>query len=323
MKVMELSLEGDLARLGRLAFRRRKKTGTLLQAIHRAMKNPASERERACFDTVRRWLLVPFTLWPIDFQGLGEHLIELHRKSCPITAEIEFIVERSNEIPSVDEQTAVLEYEHLVEKGSYERWIKAQEKFTAEEQRLLRNRKFKRDWFELKKLFVVREFRDKKGIIRRSMVQERNFRPDWGFQPRNPARLFQVAFDAFCHRWKLYGMEKDKPLLLKLTVNLTAHGTMIVVPAFWSFDYQRDLHWKAIMSLHKARGVERQGPKVSPLKIEADEFYLKAARLWEDSKIKGLRGEGRRQWVLHQLNGNDRVDTSTLRRWVKRGKALS
>jgi hypothetical protein len=320
---MELSLEGDLTQLERLAFRRRKKTGKLLQTIHRAMRRPSSEGELACLDIVRRWLLVPFTLWPVDFQGLGEHLIELRRKRRPIPAEVQFVMEQANEIPSVDEQTAVLEYEHLVESGSYERWIKAQEKFIAEEQRLLRNRKFKREWLDLKKLFDVGNYRDKKGIVRRSMVQERNFRRDWDFLPKDRARLFQVAFDAFCHRWKLYGMEKDKPLLLKLTVNLTAHGTMIVVPAFWSFDYQRDLHWKAIMALHKARGVERQGPKVSPLKIEADEFYLKAARLWEDSKIKSLRGEGRRQWVLQRLNGNDRADASTLRRWVQRGKALS
>ena len=39
----------------------------------------------------------------------------------------------------------------------------------------------------------------------------------------------------------LYGMEKGKPLLQKLSVNLTPFDTMIFIPACWSFDYHPDL----------------------------------------------------------------------------------
>jgi hypothetical protein len=54
-------------------------------------------------------------------------------------------------------------------------------------------------------------------------------------------------------------MEGDRPLLLKLTVNLTPFGTMILIPGYWSFDPKRDLNWKAITALHRARGVQRYG----------------------------------------------------------------
>ena len=37
-----------------------------------------------------------------------------------------------------------------------------------------------------------------------------------------------------------------------------AVGTMIFIPAYWSFDPKRDLNWLAIMALHKARGVPKQ-----------------------------------------------------------------
>src|SRR6185436_14730473 len=114
------------------------------------------------------------------------------------------------------------------------------------------------------------------------------------FSWKTEAERFQNVFDAFCHRWDLYGMElrkipnskiqipnksqnpnpnsvcslseewEDRPLLLKLTVNVTPYGTIIVVPKYWSFDPKRDLKWGAVTSLHKMREVKRQGPKLSP-----------------------------------------------------------
>ena len=53
--------------------------------------------------------------------------------------------------------------------------------------------------------------------------------------------VMQAVFDAFCMRWNLYGMQGDRPLVTKLSVNLTPHGTMIFIPAYWSFDYKRDV----------------------------------------------------------------------------------
>src|SRR4029078_12019610 len=95
------------------------------------------------------------------------------------------------------------------------------------------------------------------------VVQERNFRPDWDFKWSKQNDRFKLIFDAFCCRWDLYGMEKDKPLLLKFTLNITAYGTMMMVPRYWSLDGHRDIKWDVAGRLHRARGVFRQGPKMS------------------------------------------------------------
>lgn len=210
---MELSLEGDLARLERLAFKRRVKTEALLRDIHRAMTNSASESERTRLGTIRSWLLVPYTLWPVDFASLGEHVVRLHREGNTIPADLCFTLERIQSLPSVEEQASVAKYEQLVEQGRYEEWLnpKAQKKFLGERRKLLKDPAFKRDWCELKRLFQRSEPRLGKGILRRTMVQERNFRIDWQFLPDDKQRRFQVAFDAFCHRWRLYGMEGRNP----------------------------------------------------------------------------------------------------------------
>lgn len=321
---MEFSLAGDLAQLDRLAFKRRVRTEALLRSIHRAMINSGSESERTRLGTIRSWLLVPYTLWPVDIGSVGEHVVRLHREGKPIPADLVFTLERIQSLPTVEEQASVAKYEHLVEQGRYEEWLhsKARKKFHGERRKLLNSTAFKRDWFELKRLFQKDEPRLGNDLLRRTLVQERNFRINWEFLPDDKQRRFQVAFDAFCHRWRLYGMEGEKPLLLKLSVNLTAHGTMIVLPAFWSFDHQRDLQWDAIMELHKVRGVQKQGPKLSSSRIVTEQFCSKAARLWKRSEKLGLRGQERLRWTLRELKRDTRTDSGTLRRWVRQGKTL-
>jgi hypothetical protein len=58
-------------------------------------------------------------------------------------------------------------------------------------------------------------------------------------------------------------MEGNKPLVMKLSVNLTAHGTMIFIPAYWSFDNSRDVRWEEVMKLHKARALKKQGESLA------------------------------------------------------------
>jgi hypothetical protein len=45
------------------------------------------------------------------------------------------------------------------------------------------------------------------------LSQERNLRGDWFFDWQDEKKKFELFFDAMCYRWKLYGMEQDKPLL--------------------------------------------------------------------------------------------------------------
>jgi hypothetical protein len=57
-------------------------------------------------------------------------------------------------------------------------------------------------------LFDIKQFQNSRGVIRRRMSLERNLREaGWPFDWSDPRRRFHFFFDAFCYRWKLYGME--------------------------------------------------------------------------------------------------------------------
>jgi hypothetical protein len=142
-------------------------------------------------------------------------------------------------------------------------------------------------------------------------------RKEWPFRWATKSERFHSVFDVFCQRWNLYGMEGDKPLLLKLTANLTPHGTMIFVPAYWSFDPKRDINWKAITKLHRARGVTKQGAKLSTNQRLQREEARHARRWWAAAKRNGLKGEARKSWVMQKLKWDSRNDERTLRRLLK------
>ena len=226
------------------------------------------------------------------------------------------------------------------------------------------NPEFKADWERIKAEFPIDKYRNRQGIIRRRFVQERNFRPaDWEFSWQTETDRFRNVFDAFCHKWNLYGMEgrktsnlkseisveggvktretaliptrsprrgrptggsatsdqwEDKPLLLKLSVNLTAFGTLIEIPKYWSFDPKRDVNWGEVTKLHRMREVKRQGPKLSPSRAARHTEAAAARRLWREATRAGLKGDGRKEWVMERLGWDVRTDESRLRRLLKR-----
>lgn len=315
---MKRELKRDLATLKRLPFKKRHEpVGRLLTRIHATLDQHEGHPDGPALEIVRAWLLVPFTLWPVDFAGLAAYVVGAVGMGRRVRQSILFLLDQVGELPSVAAQQAVAEHERLIETGGYELLARSKLKFTEREAKLLRDPGFQMEWGRLKRIFPVERYRNHKALIRRTMVQERNFRPDWEFRPTDKARCFQAAFDAFCHRWNLYGMEDERPLVLKLSVNLTAHGTMIVIPAFWSFDPKRDLDWRLIMRLHRVRGVARQGPKMSVARMERGELSKKARSVWKESGTRGLRGEEREQWVKHQLGLDERTDSRTVRRLRK------
>lgn len=153
------------------------------------------------------------------------------------------------------------------------------------------------------------------------MVQERNFRPDgWEFRWQTIRDRFDLVFDAFCQRWILYGMEGDKPLLQKFSVNVTPFGTMIFIPRYWSFDGRRDIEWGAVNQLHRSREVRRQGEKLGLGELERKREAIKIQRLWHESKHRGLRGEERKSWVIEKMGWLPNNDFSRARRLLQLAK---
>lgn len=319
---MEGTLSADLARLDTLAFRRREKIGGLLRDVHRLLATKKSHRDYRWLLVIKNWLLVPLTLWPIDFAGLGAYACARLRLGQRLDGRIVFILEESQHLPDAKAQKAIAEYERFVQQGDYEPLIRAKTKYATQEKELLGNRTLRKEWINLKRLFPVNQFRDRKGIVRRRMAQERNFRPDWRFSWRTKKERFQTAFDAFCHRWNLYGMEGDQPLLLKLSVNPTAHGLMIVIPCYWSLDSKRDLNWREINRLHKARGALRQGPKMSEGRLERRRqarWAYQAAQTARKLKLKGIE---RIEFIMKKARLPNTTDPRTMRRLVNEGAGL-
>jgi hypothetical protein len=198
--------------------------------------------------------------------------------------------------------------------------IRARHKYDHIESKLARDPAFHAQWNAIKVHFDVMKFADRKGIIRRRLIAERSMREHWPFRWTKTVDRFHAVFDVFCQRWHLYGMREDRPLLLKLTVNLTPFGTMIFIPAYWSFDPKRDLKWRAITALHKTRGVRKQGPKLSANQSAARSEAVHAAKLSKEADARKLKGEARLSWMLKNLKKDLRTDERQLRRILAKAR---
>jgi hypothetical protein len=58
---------------------------------------------------------------------------------------------------------------------------------------------------------------------------------------------------------------------------------MIVIPRHWSLDPRRDLDWSLINRLH-SRGAKKQGPKLSPARIQKLDEAKRVKQLWQSAK---------------------------------------
>ena len=71
------TLKGDLKRLKALAYHRAELSGDLLRGLHRLSARSKGHPDHPFLETVRCWLFVPLTLWPIDVDGLGRHMLKI------------------------------------------------------------------------------------------------------------------------------------------------------------------------------------------------------------------------------------------------------
>src|SRR5437899_5080224 len=312
------SLQHDLKRLRGLAYHRLESSEDLVRRFHRFRREDQPELDY--LQKLYDWLFVPITLWPIDIEGLLRAALDRAAAGRRLDKTMFLLIDLLPLPPSNSTQRAVSEHEHSVQHGNYEPLIRARHKYDQIESELARDRDFRAQWNSIKAHFNVTKFADYKGIIRRRLIAERSMREHWRFRWTKAADRFQAVFDVFCQRWHLYGMRGDHPLLLKLTANLTPFGTMIFIPAYWSFDPKRDLNWRAITALHKARGVPKQGAKLGANQLAARLEAMCAAKLSKAADARNLKGEARLSWMLKKLNRDARTDERQLRRILAKGR---
>ena len=279
--------------------------------LYHDLKPALETNEASRMARLHAWLLVPVTLWPFDMIKLFHECLLRLKEGQELEEQVRLVIDLLPQVPGVKVCEAVAAHEKNVQTGNYEDMIHAQAKFTQAELELSADPKFLRDWQLLKKHFDVKKFQDYKGLIRRTMTAERNLRPGYKVDLTSAGEMFRLAFDAFCLRWHLYGMMHDQPLLLKLAVNLTAHGTMILIPSFWSFDPKRDLHWEAINQLHRARVPKRQGAALAEGLADRMALAAKLRELDAEASRQKLKGDKRHHFLCAGLGLS--IETSARR----------
>jgi hypothetical protein len=320
---MALQEKNDLRRLQKLAFRRAEKSGDVAKSFHRLPSKIRQHPDYALLTHVYAWLFVPYSLWPIDVDGLLRFMMEKVKAGKRFDEKIRFVVQLLGDVPELKVPAKVIEHEFMVQKGQYEPMVKSLHKYEEFANDLAENPQLQEEWRAIRNAFNLKKLKkvNRTGVVQRRMVQERNFRPNWTFKWRKEAERFDIVFDAFCCRWDLYGMENDKPLLLKFSMNMTPYGTMLMVPRYWSLDGHRDLRWDVIAEFHRARGVLRQGPKMSMNRTAMRQETRNASDLWNQAKGLGMKGSRRDQWVMNRMGWLPHTDPSRLRTVLKRRKA--
>jgi hypothetical protein len=297
---MTTALNLDLKKLKARAYDRTVWAEGVLRNYYAANLNPngvVARQLRALYN----WIFVPTTLWPFNVQDLlADCLCDLEhgkRLNCRHRILIELLPEPPDETIC----DAVADYELHLQKGAYENLVKTQAKYSQNELAIKTDPELRRQWERIKAAFNVQAYRDHEGVIRRTMSAEGNRRRSFYVNLRRQKDVFRAAFDAFCLRWNLYGMQNDDPLLLKLAVNITPSGTMIHIPAYWSFDPKRDIRWDAIASLHRMRVPRRQGSALAEGLAEQMKAAEKLRRLDKESLRLGLKGEKKHQFLCARL----------------------
>lgn len=317
---MTTALDLDLKRLETRAFDRAAWATECLRRYHAVTQ----KLDAAVASQLRRlydWMFTPPTLWPFNVQDVMEDCLTILEKGKRLNPRHRLIIDLLPEPPDETICAAVADHEHHVQKGTYENLIKTQAKYAQNELVTRTDPELNHQWTRIKAAFDVQRYCDHKGVIRRTMSAERNMRPSFSVNLRRRPEAFQAAFDAFCLRWNLYGMQHDQPLPLKLAVNLTPFGTLIHIPAYWSFDPKRDIRWDAIAKLHRTRVHGRQGSALAAGVAERIQNAVKLRQLDQEVHRLGLKGQKKHAFICQSLGWDVRTSPkrlSRLRRQFKR-----
>ena len=285
---MPSSLDRDLKQLKRMAFDRSTLCEASLQRYH-SVARETGHRSLEQIDILHRWMLTPISLWPVNIHHLFDFCVGELASGQSLDEQVNLILQTLPSPPSSKVCDLVIQQEHDVQSGRYEALINSKVKFDSTEKAAHRNNELQQEWNWIKRCWNISP-RRKSQIFRRTLSQERNLREPFSVNCKVAKDRFQAALDVFCFKWNLYGMRGDEPLPMKLSVNLTPHGTMIFIPAYWSFDPKRDIRWPEVTRLHRARAKKRQGTILAEGAEARRQKFLLLQKLDKKAKALGIRG---------------------------------
>lgn len=306
--------------LGKLSFAQKYKIGDTFKEVYQLETAPESSRDRHHLVFIRKWMLVPLSLWPVDFAGMGRFLCQEIRAGRSLDTRLERVLGMLQKFPAESVRQIITDHENEVRKGDYGRFINKNAKFEAFERATINNPRRIAQWEQIKTDFKdsgVVKFTPK-ALIRRTLMLERNFRiPGWEFVTwSDEEKAFQTAIDLYCAEWNLFGMEGDRPLLLKLSVNVTHQSVMIVVPCYWRPDFKRDINWANVAALLEALGAESKGEKAARAEAERLEIAIRTYEAAQEAEKRGLQGEARHKFILKTAGLPPRTDERKVRKLI-------
>src|SRR4051812_36978996 len=177
---MKRELKADLKRLEGMSFGRLKHCGPLVERFHALAGRINGDAQAEGIWKVYDWLLAPFALWPLEFEELSADLLKVV-ESGKLDADFRFFLELMDGPPPAREQRAIAKYEKEVEAGRYDPLLKQGAKFREGERRLREDPDLRVFWERIKKRYEVEKFQNARGVLRRRVTGERNFRAGWKF----------------------------------------------------------------------------------------------------------------------------------------------
>ena len=89
---MTANLKRDLEHLSRLAFRRAEKGHQLVREFCSLSKRVQKHPDYPLLENFYPWLLVPLTLWAVDLDGFGRHLLKLIKTGLRFDAKTKLLL---------------------------------------------------------------------------------------------------------------------------------------------------------------------------------------------------------------------------------------
>ena len=304
--------------LGKSGFRHRERYGSTFRALYEAEYSAPDPVSRQHLAFVRKWLLVPASVWPIDFCGFGKHLVWEIKNGRSLSRRVELILRMVRRFPSKAAQAIIFEHENESSSGDYGRFFKSSAKFESLQHAKEIDPLFLEDLQALHDEFNIdkKQYRDADGIIRRSLVLERNRRPDDFYITSldEEEQEFQLAFTAFCFEHNLWGIIGNKPLLLKVSVNPTPYSVLLEIPCYLLPDFRRDFNYTAIARLLESLGAEGLGDKRARNDRERLDLALRVWQAALQAEANGLKGEDRICFITKEGGMSPNDDARKIRK---------
>src|SRR5688572_7913591 len=105
--------------MDRNGFRHREKYGHILIRVHQLIQSSRYRAHRPALIRLRDWLVIPYSFWPCDFEGLAPHVCKTLIAGQELDEKLRNALDLLQDYPASLAQELVAANEHNVRLGQY------------------------------------------------------------------------------------------------------------------------------------------------------------------------------------------------------------